>query len=80
MTKKIRLYQPFGDLGCQRPGRPDKRRQRKRQKTLRMPLIRQNRIILQKDRKKVQKRTIKKNRIEFVLDTSNFYAIISMYV
>ena len=20
MTKKIRLYQPFGDLGCQRPG------------------------------------------------------------
>ena len=25
----------------------------------------------------MQKRTIKKNRIEFVLDTSNFYAIIS---
>ena len=23
MTKKIRLYQPFGDLGCQRPGMPE---------------------------------------------------------
>ena len=22
MTKKIRLYQPFGDLGCQRPEEP----------------------------------------------------------
>ena len=22
MTKKIRLYQPFGDLGCQRPEMP----------------------------------------------------------
>ena len=26
MTKKIRLYQPFGDPGCQRPGK-DKQRQ-----------------------------------------------------
>lgn len=34
MTKKIRLYQPFGDLGCQRPVMPEYQYSAKKDYTL----------------------------------------------